>query len=262
MSEAFVVVDLESTNREPKDAHIVEWAALVIVPPWFSEEGLVQEHGGLVKPPVPIPAETSAVHHIIDADVANAPTWEKEQFKLGALFGPLGRIAVAHNAEYERTLLEKEGPVVAGLPLPWLCTYKAALRVWPDAPGHSNEVLRYFLGLGTGRLERQAAHSAMHDARVTAQILGELLRAGTSIEDMLKWTTEPAMLPTCPIGVWRGKKWEDVDHGFLDWILYKARDMREDIKFCAKAEISRREKARAAARPATVSADDEDGVPF
>lgn len=262
MSEAFVIVDLESTNREPKDAHIVEWAAVVIVPPWFSEEGLVQEHGGLVKPPIPIPAETSAVHHIIDADVEGAPSWESEKDKLAVLLVPGGRIAVAHNAEYERALLAKEGLNIVGGVVPWLCTYKAALRVWPDAPGHGNECLRYFLGLGTGRAGGQAPHSAMHDARVTAQILGELLRAGTSIADMLKWTTEPAMLPTCPIGVWRGKKWDEVDHGFLDWIIYKARDMREDIKFCAKAEIQRREQARAAMRPATVSADDDDEVPF
>lgn len=263
MNEAFVVVDLESTNREPADAHIVEWAAIVVMPPWFGEGGM-EERGALVRPPVPIPPETSAVHHIVDADVASAASWESEWPYVKALLAPDGtvgeRIAVAHNAEYERELLSKHDPMVSALR--WLCTYKAALRVWPDAPGHSNEVLRYFLGLGTGRAAGQAPHSALHDARVTTQILGELLRAGTSIEDMLKWTTEPALLPTCPIGVWRGKKWDEVDHGFLDWIIYKARDMREDIKFCAKAEIQRREQARAAARPATVSADDDDEVPF
>jgi hypothetical protein len=105
----------------------------------------------------------------------------------------------------------------------------------------------------------QAPHSAMHDARVTAQLLGELLRAGTSIEDMLKWTTEPAMLPTCPLGDWRGKKWSDVDEGFLLWILRKITD-REDVRFCAK-ELDRREAERAAARSAK-PVEAEDDVPF
>src|SRR5262245_25865334 len=31
--------------------------------------------------------------------------------------------------------------------VPWLCTYKSALRAWPDAPRHSNSVLRYWLGI-------------------------------------------------------------------------------------------------------------------
>ena len=257
MSEAFVVIDLESTGREPEKAHIVEWAALVLFPEWFGQGG-VQEHGGLVKPPVPIPPETSAVHHIIDADVADAPAWDVEQQKLAALL-TAGTIAVAHNAEYERTMLSKLE--VPGLR--WLCTYKAACRVWPDAPGFGNEALRYYLGLGTGRKGQQAAHSALHDARVTAQILGELLRAGTSIEDMLAWTEQPAMLPTCPLGDWRGKKWSEVDEGFLMWIMRKIHD-REDVRFCANAELERRQKERAAAAQATrVGAPaDEDEVPF
>jgi len=248
MSEAFVVIDLESTDREPEKAHIVEWAALVLFPEWFGQGG-VQEHGGLVKPPVQIPAETS--------DVADAPTWDVEQQKLAALL-TAGTIAVAHNAEYERTMLAKLE--VPGLR--WLCTYKAACRVWPDAPGFSNETLRYYLGLGTGRKDQQAAHSALHDARVTAQILGELLRTGTSIEDMLVWTEQPAMLPTCPLGDWRGRKWAEVDAGFLLWILRKIHD-REDVRFCANAELERREKERAAARPVGVGTPaDEDEVPF
>jgi exodeoxyribonuclease X len=164
-------------------------------------------------------------------------------------------IAVAHNAEYERFVLAKHDPLAG---LQWLCTYKAALRVWPDAPGHSNEVLRYHLGLGTGRRFPQAPHSALHDARVTAALLRELLAAGTSIEDMLRWTNEPALLPTCPLGDWRGRPWAEVDESFLLWILRKIFD-REDVRFCAKAELDRREKERAAEAPAPV-ADDE--VPF
>lgn len=256
-----VVIDLECTSREPAEAHIVEWAAIVIRPPWFGEGG-AEEHGGLVRPPIAIPPETSAVHHIVDADVADAPTWLKECERLfNLLAGEEGVIAVAHNAEYERTVLvgNNQMPEIQGLH--WLCTYKAALRVWPDAPGHSNECLRYFLGFGTGRRGQQAPHSALHDAKVTAQILDELLRLGTSLEDMLRWTNEPALLPTCPLGDWRGRKWSDVDEGFLLWIMRKIHD-RADVRFCANTELERREAERAKARPAPVTADDEDEVPF
>lgn len=262
MSEAFVVIDLETTGLEPANAYIVEWAAIVIRPPWFGAGGS-DEYGGLVKPPVPIPPETSAVHHIVDADVAEAPIWMKECERLFNLLVEPGRIAVAHNAAFEQAFLigGQQMPEIPGLR--WICTYKAACRVWPDAPGLSNEVLRYYLGLGTGRQQQQAPHSALHDARVTAEILQELLRAGTSIDDMVKWAGEPAMIPTCPLGEWRGKKWVEVDDGFLMWIVRKIGD-RPDVVFCAQAELNRREQERAAmARRSPVVTDaEEDDVQF
>jgi exodeoxyribonuclease X len=242
MNEAFCVIDLETTDREPKNAHVVEWAALLITPPWFGSGG---EHfyTSLVKPPIAIPAETSAIHHITDADVATAPPWEQESQVLAHLVQPEGVIAVAHNANFEREMLAKAGIT----PHRWLCTYKAAVRVWPDCPSHSNECLRYFLGFGTGRREHQMPHSASHDVQVTADLLQELLRLGTPIADMLQWTLEPALLPRCPIGDWRGHTWDEVEEGFLQWILRKITD-REDVRFCAQKELERREAERAKAR--------------
>lgn len=259
MNEAFVVIDLETTDREPENAHVVEWAAVLITPPWFGAGG-ERFFGSLVKPPVPIPCETSAVHHITDADVADAPTWEQECQALRHFFTHDGVIAVAHNADFERKMLAKVGIT----PARWICTYKAAVRVWPDCPSHSNECLRYYLGLGSGRRDRQAPHSAGHDARVTAQLLDQLLTIGTPIDDLLKWTNEPALLPRCPLGDWRGKPWAEVDEGFLLWILRKIND-REDVRFCAKAELDRREqeRRRPAPLPAGVEAvDEDDTVPF
>jgi len=250
MNEAFVVVDLETTHREPKDAHVVEWAAVVVTPPWFGAGG-VRTLTSLVKPPIEIPVETSAVHHITDIDVVDAKPWAIAALPLLDELTAPGVIAVAHNANFERETLDKL--MDPALPRPrWLCTYKAAVRVWPDCPSHSNECLRYYLGLGTGRSHAQAPHSALHDARVTHQILEQLLAAGTSIEDMLAWTEQPAMLPTCPLGDWRGRKWAEVEESFLWWILRKIHD-REDVRFCAQAELDRREKER---RESFASADD------
>jgi exodeoxyribonuclease X len=154
-------------------------------------------------------------------------------------------IAVAHNANFEREMLAKAGIT----PHRWLCTYKAAVRVWPDCPSHSNECLRYYLGFGTGRSAHQMPHSASHDVQVTTDLLKELLRLGTPIADMLAWTLEPALLPRCPIGDWRGHTWDEVEEGFLQWILRKITD-REDVRFCAQKELERREAERAKARTA------------
>ena len=72
------------------------------------------------------------------------------------------------------------------------------------------------------------------------QRVQKLIEAGATLEDMMQWTNEPALLPRCPIGDWRGKPWAEVDDGFLHWILRKIFD-RDDVRFCAQKELARRE---------------------
>jgi exodeoxyribonuclease X len=230
----YIAIDLETTSREPEQAHVVEWAALVSNDPLHDMQPTM--HGSLVKPPVPIPPETSAIHHIIDEDVEHEAGWVHH----GALVYEIFRrnaisYAVAHNVDMERKVL---APLV--LPCIWICTYRASLRVWPDAPSHSNEGLRYWLKLGGGRKAYNRPHTAPHDAKVTAQVFEKLIEAGATLEDMMQWTNEPALLPRCPIGDWRGKPWAEVDDGFLHWILRKIFD-RDDVRFCAQKELDRRE---------------------
>jgi DNA polymerase III epsilon subunit-like protein len=104
------------------------------------EGGITNAIDTLVRPTKPIPPGASAVHHIVDADVANAPAFSEviDRFK-GADF------YVAHNSEFERSFFAAQG-IEFG---PWICTCKCALRVWPDLEGHSNQELRYALGRAT-----------------------------------------------------------------------------------------------------------------
>lgn len=236
----FCVLDLEYTHPEPTDAHIIEWAAVVYEPEFFGAGGMRAPVGGLVRPPIAIPPETSAVHHIIDADVIGAPPWGDVQPIVQYHLEQPGTILVAHGAENDAAVLTRHGVTLP----PILCTYKAALRAWPEAPRHGNEALRYWLGHGTGRGAPQAPHTAAHDAQVTALILRDLLKVAT-LEDMLKWTLEPALLPRCPIGDWRGHPWPEVDESFLHWILRKIED-RPDLRFCAETELRRRDAEREA----------------
>ena len=85
---------------------------------------------------------------------------------------------------------------LAGRPV--ICTYKAAIRVWPEAPGHSNQALRYWLKPRDFRSEfASPVHRAQPDAFVTSLILCELLRVAT-VDDLIAWTDEPVLLPTVP----------------------------------------------------------------
>jgi exodeoxyribonuclease X len=149
---------------------------------------------------------------------------------------PIGILA-AHNAAFEQKFMgETEQP--------WICTYKCALRVWPDVPGHSNQVLRYWLeDQGLLSLDADKAmppHRAGPDAYVTAHILLALLKVAT-VEQMIEWTKEPRLLPRCTIGKFRGKPWAEVEWGFLNWMLQQA-TMEEDLKWNARRELDRRTK--------------------
>lgn len=227
-------IDFETTGIDAKTCHPVE-VALV---------GAGFEWAQLIKPPIPIPAETSAVHHICDEDVERASNWvDVRSGLIDWLTLPNKKlpILVAHNAAYEKDIISNTPAGCADFPpVIWICTYKCALRVWPDAPAHKNEVLRYFLKLGTnrGRQGHQQPHSALHDTLVTRDLLLELLKHAT-IEQLVEWTELPAKLPYVPFGKHFKKKWSEVDSGYLMWVGKQA-DMREDVKFCAAEELKRR----------------------
>lgn len=181
-----------------------------------------------------MPPEVRAVHHISLAETqGHAP------FMDGVLWsdcdGDEIAIVAAHNAEFEAKFWGQP-------PIPILCTYKAALRVWPDAPSHSNGALRYWLeDQGLLSLNHDIAmppHRAGPDAYVTAHILKALLGFATA-RQMVAWTKEPRLLPKCPLGKFRGFAWPDVEAGFLTWMLNQP-TMEDDLKWNAARELDRR----------------------
>lgn len=179
----------------------------------------------LVNPGRPIPIEAMAVHHIRNADVADAPSPDRVLMTLneGATY------FCAHNIDFERKFF-------AGGQTPWICTFKSALRVWPDAPSHSNQVLRYFLDVDAhDDFDGERAmppHRAGPDTYVSAFILRELIDQA-SIEDLIKWSSGPALLAKVGFGKHRGMRWSAVPPDYLRWIIKSDMDDR-DVRATAK----------------------------
>lgn len=232
------VIDFETTGMEPPEAEVVEAA-------WCD---LIYDEGEWVVSSQPIswlcavkaiPPEVRAVHHITMQEVADQDgvpfdpaSMMESEFGLQAI--------VAHNYDFEHKFIGAHD-------VPVICTLKAAYRVWPDAPGHSNSVLRYWLedqGLMDGMDHETAMppHRAGPDAYVTAWILKALFAAGATGKEMVAWTKEPRLLPTCPLGKFRGKPWPEVEAGFLSWMLNQP-SMEDDLKWNARRELDRRRSA-------------------
>ncbi len=227
------VVDFETSGPE-SDPEMLEigWADV-------DENGIVGwPRHYLLQHEREIDAETMAIHHLQERHFNNAVPRTAALAALADftpghdLLGSTPKIYAAHGAKFECACWpESDGQ--------WICTYKCAIRIWPLAPRHSNQVLRYYLKLDLADNLAMPPHRAGPDAYVTAHILARLLE-NASVADLLAWSSQPALLPRCMIGKFRGQPWESVDDGFLRWILSKEFD--EDTAFTASYHLDKREQ--------------------
>lgn len=220
------VIDYETTGTpDDPDPEIIEFgridvdlATRVISNGWTS----------LARPRGPIPAVAKAVHHITEEDVASAPQARElwDRFLSGD-----PKYLVAHNCRFEQAFTPDIG-------VPWICTYKVARVVWPDAPTHSNQGLRYWLDLDVDREIASPPHRALPDAYVTAHLFVRLLDE-KSPDEMVTITKYPALLKIMNFGKHRGMMFEEAPIDYLEWIRDKS-DMDEDTKFSARYWIQKR----------------------
>ncbi|WP_244456694.1 DNA polymerase III subunit epsilon [Agrobacterium pusense] len=225
------VIDLETAGNGANDVCDIGWQDVVL----GQDErwALTDERGArLVNPGRPISPDTMAIHHILDEQVAGAAFWKDVAADILRPEGGVIALA-AHRAAFEQRYCT---PRLTG-GTPWICTWKCALRVWPELPRFSNQMLRYQrMPAGLVHEIGLPAHRAMPDAYVTAHHLRDLLNA-TSVDELLQWSTEPGLLPRVPSWQDRGKSWDRLSS---DALLEYLRDRDVDIRFSAQSELARR----------------------
>lgn len=230
------VIDYETTGtQDDAGAEIIEIGCYDLSQHSDNGQWLIgRPVQSLIKPSKPIPPQARAIHHISDADVVNQPQLRD---MLDQVFDGADILA-AHNAKFEEHFTPYKG-------LRWICTYKCALIVWPDAPGHSNQCLRYWLLIDDiedfDGDRSMPPHRALPDAYVTAHILRRLL-AEKTVEELLTISQYPALKRVMNFGKHRGTTFEDAPSDYLEWIRDKS-DMDEDTKFSAKYWLQKRDKA-------------------
>lgn len=233
------VIDIETTGMTPPEAAICEigWCDVVRTKDAGAELWIVD--GGprslLINPGRPVPPEVSAIHHLVDEDLAEAPPLDNVASSI--IRDASVDVLAAHNAKFERLFITDEMTDRR----PWICTYKCALRIWKDAPSHSNQALRYWRKPeDLDRAVASVAHRAGPDAYVTAFLLRDMLNGGALVDHLIKRSSQPALQVRCHLGKERGKLWSDVEPGFLKWVLDK--DFDEDVKFTARYWLEERAK--------------------
>lgn len=181
--------------------------------------------------------EARAAHHIQQEEIDKAPLLV--DVVPGWLHEWPTHIA-AHNAVFDKRIME---PYLFGLNLhmmPWICTYKCAVKLWPDLYSHKLQSIRYSLGLKVTIPVGLYPHRALYDALVCAALLQHMLtQPGVTLDQLESWSGAPLLLSKVPMGTHRGKKWKDVPRDYLNWILRQS-DMSEDIHATARYWIEQR----------------------
>jgi exodeoxyribonuclease X len=227
------VIDIETTGTDAAKDKVIEIASADV-----SRAGISNTRKTFVDPGIPIQPETSAIHHILDEDVKGAPDFEAA---LAPFVMTPADWFIAHNASFERGFLEDY------LGSNWICTYRCALRIWPDFPAHSNQALRYLLGLASpfGMPRKDISpHRALDDCIVTAAIFLEISKLA-KWGDMVRWSSEPPLQTLCRLKKHYGQRWDQIPIDYLQWVRVNIVDDAE-LQFTAAYWMDQRKLAGAA----------------
>ena len=227
----FVVLDTETTGLDPSEDKVVDISLVEV-----SRDGIRPLYNTLIHPQRDIPAVASAVHHITLEDVANKPTFDEVWPTV--MHHLEDAVIVAHNAPFDRSMIPETGR-------PWICSYRLARHLWPDAPAFGNQVLRYWLGL---RIDAEAAHSAAGDTLVTANVFWHQLayyRANVAktndVEELIEYAASPIPIEIMPFGKHKGERLDNVPLSYFEWALHNMTELDTDLRIAMEQQAAARE---------------------
>jgi exodeoxyribonuclease X len=182
---------------------------------------------GLYKPPIKIPPEASAVHHITNKMLEDKPAFGESSDlpKIKELFENKNSVVVAHNAPFDLMIVKKEGIIPAN----FICTLRLARYLDPDdkIEKYNLQYLRYFLDIEIDA----AAHDALGDVLVLEKLYERLkkklmekekLDENEVVQKMIEISSHPTLFKSIKFGKHSGKNIEEimkVDRGYLEWLL-------------------------------------------
>ncbi len=219
-----VVSDTETTGFDPN-----EGAALLEIATVHLKDTSISGWQSFVEYDGDIPPEAKAVHHIQESSVRPGafgcyPRSVIDQQLRN--FENESMVWAFHNSAFDLQFL----PVITS---PVICTYRCSMHLYPDAPSHKNQVLRYYLGVepDPGLIFGLESHRALYDSAVTAALVRHMLKSNTA-EELVELTKKPVLLQKVRFGKHKGELWKNVPFGYLKWCSNQ-QDINEDVRHTA-----------------------------
>ena len=165
----FVIFDTETTGLSTETDEVVQLGAVRILNGRIVEGEVLDTY---VNPGRPIPPASTKVHHVTDANVANAPDF----ITAGRQFHAFTQdaVIVAHNAPFDIAFLRRfETKMDVAWDHPILDTVLLSAIVFGVTEQHSLDALCDRLDI---TIPQQLRHTALGDARATAEALVKLIQ--------------------------------------------------------------------------------------
>ncbi|MBD3278144.1 MAG: hypothetical protein GF388_07585 [Candidatus Aegiribacteria sp.] len=219
-------LDTETTGPDPETAHVCEIALVLSSYTAFSrmpEEDIV--FSSLVKPPVPVPPEASAVHHITGEMLQDEPPIEEISNNVEPLVQKADFVC-AHNIPFDMTILRRQLPSVfknVGHEKE-LDSLRLSRHIWPLIPSHALQVLRYRFDLDSH--VSGDAHRALFDTELVRVLIEHItaknLTECSDWQELVELSQSPLEIKVFSFGKYRGKLVEDIiarDRDYIKWLL-------------------------------------------
>ena len=208
---AYTIVDTETTGlASPIRACEIAWINL------GKNMNVLDEQVHRTDPQQPIDPGASAIHGIVNQDVAGLPS-NADICKLM----PEKFIWIGHNASYDLRVigehLEPRGD---------MCTLALSRRWVKGTTNHKLATLQKELNLS-----EQKSHSALGDCRTTLELLRLILDlSGQTIQGLVELESQPKMLQKMPFGMYKGKLFTEIPKSYIHWMLDQP-EWHKDIKY-------------------------------
>lgn len=163
----------------------------------------------------PISFAAMAVHHILESDLADQPSYK--EFKLPSETTYI----IGHNVDYDIAAIARCG--VDTSKLKPICTLALARHVWEDAEAHNISALIYLISKGSEKAREmlKGAHRADADIILTANILMHIIHQ-LNIENIeqLYIASEQARIPkSITFGKHKGTSIQDLPADYIQWLF-------------------------------------------
>jgi DNA polymerase III subunit epsilon len=214
-----IYYDTETTGVKPGKDRIIEIAA-------FDPAGN-RTFCTFTNPECPIPAESTAITHITDEMVKDAPLI-KEALSAFADFCTGEYVLIAHNNDaFDKLFLEAEFER-AGLVIPqwtYIDSLKWSRKYRSDLPRHSLQFLRETYGI-----EANQAHRALEDVFVLHKVFSQMVD-DLEMKTILSLMKQTPQVQRMPFGKHAGKLLTEIPKEYAKWLAKEgALDKKENAQ--------------------------------
>ncbi|MEM8727734.1 MAG: DUF3820 family protein [Chlamydiota bacterium] len=206
MAKRPIYYDTETTGIRPDKDRLVEIAAFDPVRD--------RTFHGLINPGCPIPPEASAIHHISDEMVRDAPDFAEVAKRFIEFCSGDGALIAHNNDAFDKPFLEHECKRHS-VSLPnwsYIDSLKFARKYRPDLPRHSLQHLREYHGI-----EANNAHRALDDVIILHRVFS-LMIDDLTMETIIELMNQKQLIRRMPFGKHRGTPIKDIPPGYVRWL--------------------------------------------